>query len=108
MKLHHLMEEMERVIDDKVERTRVLEGVLGYILCSTQEAVVIPPYVSFAIRPNPGFWEFVRVSSEDLSVEAITTTDYLKFKEMLHDEKWANDENALEVDFGAVNFSVPS
>ncbi|XP_062105534.1 sucrose synthase 7-like [Humulus lupulus] len=108
MKLHHLMDEMERVIDDKVERTRVLEGVLGYILCSTQEAVVIPPYVSFAIRPNPGFWEFVRVSSEDLSVEAITTTDYLKFKEMLHDEKWANDENALEVDFGAVNFSVPN
>ncbi|KAF4354289.1 hypothetical protein G4B88_007418 [Cannabis sativa] len=108
MKLHHLMDEMETVIDDKLERTRVLEGVLGYILCSTQEAVVIPPYVSFAIRPNPGFWEFVKVSSEDLSVEAITTTDYLKFKEMLYDDKWANDENALEVDFGAVNFSVPN
>ncbi|PON97215.1 Sucrose synthase [Trema orientale] len=108
MKLLHLMDEMERVIDDKVERNRVLEGVLGYILCSTQEAVVIPPYVAFAIRPNPGFWEFVKVSSEDLSVEAITTTEYLKFKEMLYDEKWANDENALELDFGAVNFSVPN
>ena len=36
MKLHHLMDEMESVIDDKVERNRVLEGVLGYILCSTQ------------------------------------------------------------------------
>lgn len=36
MKLHHLMDEMEQVIDDKNERAQVLEGVLGYILCSTQ------------------------------------------------------------------------
>lgn len=36
MKLHHLMDEMEEVIDDKVERNHVLEGVLGYVLCSTQ------------------------------------------------------------------------
>lgn len=36
MKLPHLMEEMEQVIDDKAERTRVLEGLLGYILCTTQ------------------------------------------------------------------------
>lgn len=36
MKLQHLMNEMETVIDDKVERNQVLEGVLGYILCSTQ------------------------------------------------------------------------
>lgn len=36
MKLHHLMEEMEQVIDDKNERNRVLEGNLGYILGSTQ------------------------------------------------------------------------
>lgn len=36
MKLDHLMDEMEEVIDDKVERNHVLEGVLGYILCSTQ------------------------------------------------------------------------
>lgn len=60
------------------------------MLCTwnLQEAVVDPPYVAFAIRPNPGVWEFVKVSSEDLSVEAITPTDYLKFKERVHDEKW--------------------
>lgn len=39
MKLNHLMDEMERVIDDKVERNHVLEGVLGYILCSTQVSI---------------------------------------------------------------------
>lgn len=53
-----------------------------------QEAVVIPPYVAFAIRPNPGFWEFVKVNSADLSVDGITSTDYLKFKEMIVDESW--------------------
>ncbi|XP_061347115.1 sucrose synthase 7-like [Gastrolobium bilobum] len=107
MKLHHLMEEMEKVIDDKSERNQVLEGILGFILSSTQEAVVDPPYVAFGIRPNPGVWEFIRVSSEDLSVEPITVTDYLKCKERLYDEKWASDENAFEADFGAFDFQIP-
>ncbi|KAL3845063.1 hypothetical protein ACJIZ3_002466 [Penstemon smallii] len=107
MKLHHLMGEMEQVIDDKTERTQLLEGLLGYILCTTQEAAVVPPHVAFAIRPSPGFWEYVKVSANDLSVEGISATEYLKFKEMTVDETWANDENALEIDFGAMDFSLP-
>ncbi|KAK2376830.1 sucrose synthase [Trifolium repens] len=107
MKLHDLMEEVERIIDDKIERNHVLEGNLGFILSSTQEAVVEPPYVAFAIRPNPGVWEYVRVNSEDLSVEPITSTQYLKFKERVYDEKWANDENAFEADFGAFDIGIP-
>ncbi|XP_061356181.1 sucrose synthase 5-like [Gastrolobium bilobum] len=107
IKLHHLMEEMEQVINDNSDRNQVLEGNLGFILSSTQEAVVDPPYVAFAVRPNPGVWEFVRVSSEDLSVEGITSTDYLKFKERVYDEKWANNENAFEADFGAFDFPIP-
>lgn len=108
MKLQHLLEQVERVIDDKAERAQVLEGLLGYILCTTQEAAVVPPYVAFAIRPNPGFWEFVKVNSNDLSVEGITATEYLKFKELIVDETWANDENSLEIDFGAMDVSFPS
>lgn len=107
MKIHHLMDEMEKSIDDQTERTQVLEGLLGYILCTTKEAAVVPPYVAFAIRPNPGFWEFVKVNANDLSVDGITATEYLKYKEMTVDEKWANDENALEIDFGAIDFSTP-
>lgn len=108
MKLHHLMQEMESVIEEKDEKAQVLEGLLGYILCTTQEAAIVPPYVAFAIRPNPGFWEFVKVNSNDLSVDGITATDYLKFKETIVDETWANDENALEVDFGAMDFNMPT
>jgi len=61
---------------------------LREITCNLQEAVVNPPYVAFSIRPSPGFWEYVKVNSANLSVEGITVTDYLKFKEMIYDENW--------------------
>ncbi|BAT88129.1 hypothetical protein VIGAN_05157300 [Vigna angularis var. angularis] len=108
IKLHELMEEMEQVIDDNMQRNQVLEGNLGFLLSCTQEAAVDPPYVAFAVRPNPGVWEFVRVSFEDLSVQPITSTDYLKFKEIVYDKEWANDENAFEADFGAFDFPIPN
>ncbi|KAG6602008.1 Sucrose synthase 7, partial [Cucurbita argyrosperma subsp. sororia] len=96
LKLKQLMEEMEHV-----------EGVLGHIFASTQEAIVTPPYVAFAVRPEPGRWEFVRVSAVDLSVKSLTSTEFLKLKEIIYDKEWANDEHALEVDFGAIEFTTP-
>ncbi|KAL9334776.1 hypothetical protein Peur_071957 [Populus x canadensis] len=107
MKRQHLMDEVDESIQDKNERQNVLEGLLGYILSCTQEAAVIPPFVAFAVRPNPGFWEYVKVNAEDLSVEGISVSEYLQLKEMVFDEKWANNENALELDFGAMDFSTP-
>ncbi|CAB4311890.1 unnamed protein product [Prunus armeniaca] len=107
MKMQHVMEELEKSIEDKHERSKVLEGLLGYIISSTQEAAVVPPYVAFAVRPNPGFWEFVKVNADDLAVDGITASEYLKFKEMIFDENWANDENALEIDFGGIDFATP-
>lgn len=53
-----------------------------------QEAAVLPPFVAFAVRMNPGIWEFVKVHSADLSVEQMTPSDYLKNKEALVDDKW--------------------
>ncbi|XP_058787769.1 sucrose synthase 5-like isoform X2 [Vicia villosa] len=108
IKVHDLMEEMEQVINDQRDKNQILEGNLGFLLSCTQEAIVDPPYVAFAVRQDPGVWEYVKVSSENLSVEPITSTDYLKFKERIYDEKWANDENALEADFGAFDFPIPN
>ncbi|XP_057812386.1 sucrose synthase 7-like isoform X2 [Salvia miltiorrhiza] len=107
MKLQHLQEEIEQTIEDKVERSQVMEGTLGDILNSTQEAAVVPPYVAFAVRHNPGIWDYVKVEGDSLSVEIITSTDYLKFKEMIYDEKWASDENSLEIDFGVFDIGTP-
>ncbi|PRQ15803.1 putative sucrose synthase [Rosa chinensis] len=107
MKPQHIMEEIEKSIEDGNEKSKVLRGLLGYILSSTQEAAVVPPHVAFSVRPNPGFSEFVKVNADDLAVDGISVTEYLKFKEMIYDENWANDENALEIDFGAIDFSSP-
>ncbi|CAL1369303.1 unnamed protein product [Linum trigynum] len=107
MKHQNIMEELEATIQDKGERDKVLEGLLGYILSCTQEAAVVPPFVAFAVRPNPGVWEYVKVGADDLSVDGISSSEYLQFKETIYDENWAKDENALEVEFGAFDFSSP-
>ncbi|KAL8124008.1 sucrose synthase 7-like [Apium graveolens] len=106
MKHQNLMDEIEKSIEDKLERSKVLEGLLGRILSSTQEAAVNPPDVAFAVRQNPGCWEYVKVRANDLSVDAITSTEYLKFKELIYDQKWANDDNSLQVDFGAFDVTT--
>ncbi|CAN1266734.1 Sucrose synthase 3 [Linum perenne] len=107
MKQQSIMEELEGTIQDRGEREKVLEGLLGYILSRTQEAAVVPPYVAFAVRPNPGVWEYVKVSGDDLTVDGISGSEYLKFKEMIFDQNWAKDESALEVEFGAFDHSSP-
>ncbi|KAG5515357.1 hypothetical protein RHGRI_036414 [Rhododendron griersonianum] len=106
MKPHQIMEETDKAIEDKAERAKVFEGLLGSIMGSTQEAAVTPPYVALAVRRNPGLWEFFKVNADDLEVDAITAKDYLKIKETIFDENWANNENALEVDFGAFDYST--
>ncbi|CAJ1952257.1 unnamed protein product [Sphenostylis stenocarpa] len=107
LKQHHVMEDVEKSVEDKVERKKLLDGMLGYIFSCTQEAAVVPPYVAFAVRPNPGFWEYIKVNADDLQVEGIDAVEYLKYKEMIFDEKWASDENVLELDFGAIDFTTP-
>ncbi|KAJ0963883.1 hypothetical protein J5N97_029005 [Dioscorea zingiberensis] len=107
MKNKQLMDELEKAMDDRIEKERLMEGFLGFIICSTPEAVVLPPFVAFAVRRYPGIWEFVKVHSADLTVEEITAAEFLKFKETLFDENWANDENALEIDFGAFETLTP-
>ncbi|TYH09330.1 hypothetical protein ES288_A07G086200v1 [Gossypium darwinii] len=101
LKAHELRDEFEKVMDDKNE-------TLGTMFSSAQEAVVTPPYVTFSVRPTPGCWEFVKVNSVDLSdVKQISSAEYLKLKETTADENWSKDENALEVDFEAFDFSMP-
>lgn len=53
-----------------------------------QEAIVVPPFVAIAVRPRPGVWEFVRVNVHELSVEQLTVSEYLCFKEALVDGQY--------------------
>lgn len=42
--------------------------------------------MAIAVRPRPGVWEYVRVHVEQLTVEQLNVSEYLKFKEELVDE----------------------
>lgn len=45
MKNKQLMEDLEKSMDDKVEKQRLMEGYLGYIICSTQVHFVNSPQI---------------------------------------------------------------
>lgn len=72
---------------------------------------MVPPFVALAARPNPGFWEYVKVNSGDLTVDEITATDYLKLKESVFDESWlvkiyirrfSNNQSNIDLFFGNI------
>lgn len=49
---------------------------------------MLPPFVAIAVRPRPGVWEYVRVNVHELSVEQLTVSEYLRFKEELVDGQY--------------------
>ncbi|KAG0452536.1 hypothetical protein HPP92_025200 [Vanilla planifolia] len=101
---HDLLDDLSAVIadDQKLANDSFFE-----ILTSAQEAIVLPPFVAIAIRPRPGVWEFVRVNVHELSVEQLTVSEYLHFKEQLVDEQNSNNRYLLELDFEPFNANFP-
>ncbi|URD91599.1 hypothetical protein MUK42_00734 [Musa troglodytarum] len=101
---HHLLDALATLGDDA--RTKLSEGPFSDVLKSAQEAIVLPPFVAIAVRPRPGVWEYVRVNVHELSVEQLSVSEYLQFKEELVDER-SNDRYVLELDFEPFNVSFP-
>ncbi|CAN6470266.1 unnamed protein product [Victoria cruziana] len=101
---HQLWAEFERVISEE-ERKKLSEGLFGEVLRSTQEAIVLPPWVALAVRPRPGVWEYVRVNVHELIVEQLSIPEYLRFKEEL--VGGSEDNYLLELDFEPFNASFP-
>nr|AEH27530.1 putative sucrose synthase [Amorphophallus konjac] len=102
---HHLLDEFSSVIAE--DRGRKLEdGPFFEVLKTAQEAIVLPPFVAIAVRPRPGVWEYVRVNVYELSVEQLSVSEYLGFKEELVDGHF-NDRYVLELDFEPFNVSFP-
>lgn len=48
MKPHQIMEETDKAIEDKAERAKVFEGLLGSIMGSTQVFEVTPVFYAYA------------------------------------------------------------
>ncbi|KAJ3683679.1 hypothetical protein LUZ60_013906 [Juncus effusus] len=101
---HHLLDAFEEIEDHG--RNRLAEGPFLEVLKTAQEAIVLPPFVAIAVRPRPGVWEYVRVNVYELSVDQLSISEYLKFKEELVDGHY-NDHYTLELDFEPFNANFP-
>ncbi|KAJ4954655.1 hypothetical protein NE237_011438 [Protea cynaroides] len=103
---HHLLDELDNVVGEDKGTQKLTESPLIEVLKTAQEAIILPPFVAIAVRPRPGVWEFVRVNVDDLSVEELSVSEYLRFKEDLvggeHDDPYV-----LELDFEPFNASFP-
>ncbi|KAI3768290.1 hypothetical protein L2E82_18844 [Cichorium intybus] len=88
------------------EDTKLHDGAFHEVLKSTQEAIVLPPWVTLSIRLRPGVWEYIRVNVNALVVEELSVAEYLRFKEELVDGS-SNDNFLLELDFKSLTSSFP-
>ncbi|XP_062089057.1 sucrose synthase 2 [Humulus lupulus] len=103
---HTLLDEIDNIFPDDEAKEKLSDGPFGEVIKSTQEAIVLPPFVAIAVRPRPGVWEFVRVNVHELSVEQLTVAEYLRFKEDLVSEE-IQGNFVLELDFEPFNASFP-
>ncbi|KAG6542378.1 hypothetical protein Mapa_016207 [Marchantia paleacea] len=103
---HQLLDQLAACISDSEDYSKLKDGPFGRVLECSQEAIVLPPMVGFAVRPKPGFWEYLQVNVDDLTVEQLTVSEYLEFKEQLTngDKK---DNFVLELDFEPFGAEFP-
>ncbi|KAK4741611.1 hypothetical protein SAY87_025199 [Trapa incisa] len=102
---HHLIDELENIIGYDESKKALSDGPFSEVLRCAQEAIVLPPFVAIAVRPRPGVWEYVRVNVFELSVEQLTVSEYLHFKEELVD--CTENGLVLELDFEPFNATFP-
>ncbi|CAL5194491.1 unnamed protein product [Lathyrus oleraceus] len=103
---HNLIDELDNILGEDHATLDLKNGPFGQIINSAQEAIVLPPFVAIAVRPRPGVWEYVRVNVFELSVEQLSVSEYLSFKEELVEGK-SNDNIILELDLEPFNASFP-
>ncbi|CAH9077085.1 unnamed protein product [Cuscuta europaea] len=104
LKPHQLVAEFEAIFKD--DKGKLSGHPFLEVLKSTQEAIVLSPWVALAIRLRPGVWEYVRVNVNASGVEEMTVPEYLQLKEELVDGP-ANGKLVLELDFEPFNASFP-
>ncbi|XP_010038238.2 sucrose synthase 2 isoform X2 [Eucalyptus grandis] len=103
---HHLLDELDSILDDEQSGQSLSACPFNEVLKSAQEAIVLPPFVAVAVRPTPGVWEYVRINVNELSVDELTVSEYLRFKEELVDGL-SNTPFVLELDFEPFNATFP-
>lgn len=102
-----LWDELESFSREKGNEMLV-ESPLANAIFFAQEAALNAPWVYLGIRRYVARWEYIRLHAETLEIEAISVSEYLRFKEQLVDRatfdpsKWV-----LEFDIGPFNREFP-
>ncbi|KAA8534738.1 hypothetical protein F0562_029820 [Nyssa sinensis] len=104
LKQHQLLAEFEALPKETQEKLH--DGAFMELLKSTQEAIVLPPWVALAVRLRPGVWEYLRVNTNELVVDELSVPEFLHFKEELVDGN-LNGNFVLELDFEPFTASFP-
>jgi sucrose synthase len=65
------------------ENTMLGDSALAEMIHLTQEATVNPPWMWFAVRPDVGRWQYLRLHAETLQIESFPVDQYLAFKESI-------------------------
>jgi len=91
---------------EDTDETDAATSPLVRIIANTEEAAVQTPWICIAVRPYVARWEYLRIHLDTMSVEPISVTEYLMFKEHLvqgQDE----DHYRLEFDLGPFSREFP-
>ncbi|XP_059638391.1 sucrose synthase-like [Cornus florida] len=90
----------------KADGEKLINGQFGLVLESIQEAVMIVPRIALAVRPRPGFTEYICLDLNALTIEDMSVPQYLQLKEKLVDG-CSNGTFEFELDFESFNASIP-
>lgn len=88
------------------DKQKLSDGAFGEVLRSTQESIILSPWIALAVRPRPGVWEYIRVNLKALAMEELSAAEYCHLKEELVDGP-TNGNFVLELDFEPFNASIP-
>lgn len=79
---HHIQDLLQHVCDE-VNNPGLKTSDFGCVMTSVQEAVVISPRIALALRVGIGDWHYLRINADDMTVEEMSVSHYLAFKEKL-------------------------
>ena len=80
----YLLQDQHKKLSEEQKQPEILQSSFADLLLHRcQEVAVHPPDVAFAIRPSIGVWEYVKISTDDMSVLPLGIPEYLEFKEHL-------------------------
>ncbi len=86
---------------------QVCDTALADTIARTQEAVIEPPWIALAIRPDIARWKYIRFHLDAMDYEEIPVATFQAFKERQVNGRDHSSPWTLEVDFGPFNRDFP-